>query len=978
MFIRILRCFLVYVALAGGFALRAQPRVYAQETAHFRVIYYSPEHEYLVPLVIRSLENALQFYERFLGYHPSGKVTILIQDFGDVGYGSAGTIPNNFVQIGIEPDKLVYETMSSAERTGLTSNHELMHVVMGDKTAPRDDLFRLISHGKILPNTDDPVSIPFSFLGSPRVYSPRWFNEGGATFMETWMGGGFGRALGGYDEMMFRTMVREGRYIYDLVGLESEGTSADFQGGANSYLYGTRFMNYLAYQYGPKKLMQWLVRNDGSRGYFESEFRRVYGLPLHDAWKGWVEFERGWQANNIKLIGQYPVTRPELISSRMLGSVSRTYYDQKANRIYAAVRHTGRMAYLAAFDPETGQVEHLTDVTGPALYYVTSLAFDQRNSRLFFTTNNNDFRGLSVFNLKTRKTTVLARQMRVGELVFNQKEGVLWGVRHSNGLASLMRIEAPFEKAKVVYTFPYPSDFFDLDISPDGKQLTGGVTDASGSQRLIRFKIADLLAGNTTPEVLHEFGYNSPGSFTFSPDGRYLYGSSYITGVSNLFRFDLETRKLEALSNSDTGLFRPLALGNGSLAAVEYSGGFRLVRMPIRVIEDVNAIPYLGQAVVEKYPELKTWQLPSRDNIHDSELRTYAGYYRPFSNLSLKSIYPIVQGYNSSPAGGVRMDFADPLAIAHLVATLSYSPDASLALRDRIHLGFEAGYWGWGLSGYFNRADFYDLFGPTKVARRGFGLISEKRKSLLSDDPRRLDLIWKLAGYSGLNRLPEYQNVVSPHPNFLSTKAALEYTNTSKTIGAVEDEKGVAWNWNAQVDYTFPKPFLRTWGEYDRGFLTPLRNSSIWVRSSAGAAFGEQDDPFASFYFGAFGNNWVDKGDFSRYREYYSFPGVHIDQLGGRDFGKSLVEWNLPPHRFRDAGSTLFYCNWVRPTVFAGALATTPGNDQWRGYLDAGAQVDFRLVIFTYAKTTFSTGFAAAHDRAGHVGTEFMASLKLY
>jgi hypothetical protein len=69
--------------------------------------------------------------------------------------------------------------------------------------------------------------------------------------METWMAGGLGRAMGGWDEMVFRTMVRDDAYIYDVVGLESEGTSADFQTGANSYLYGTRFMTWLCYTYGP-------------------------------------------------------------------------------------------------------------------------------------------------------------------------------------------------------------------------------------------------------------------------------------------------------------------------------------------------------------------------------------------------------------------------------------------------------------------------------------------------------------------------------------------------------------------------------------------------------------------------------------------------------------------------------------------------------------------------------------------------------
>ena len=45
-----------------------------------------------------------------------------------------------------------------------------------------------------------------------------------------------------------------------------------------------------------------------------------------------------------------------------------------------------------------------------------------------------------------------------------------------------------------------------------------------------------------------------------------LFGSSYLTGASNLFRFDLETKKLDALSNSETGLFRPVLLPDGTLS----------------------------------------------------------------------------------------------------------------------------------------------------------------------------------------------------------------------------------------------------------------------------------------------------------------------------------------------------------------------------------------------------------------------------
>jgi hypothetical protein len=976
---RVLCALLLCAALFRGLSARAEPRLYSQETKHFRVVYYSPQHEYLAPLLIRSLENAEQFYREKYGYEPQGKITILIQDFDDSGYGGAGTVPTDFIQMGIEPFHLVFETLPSAERLGLMSKHELMHIVMGDETAASDDLFRKIFFGKIVPNTDDPISIPLSFLGNPRVYSPRWFHEGAAVFMETWLGGGYGRALGGYDEMAFRAMVRDNQPMYDVVGLESEGTSADFQVGANSYLYGTRFMNYLARQYGPEKLTSWIVRTPSSHAYFESQFRAVYGTSLHDEWRRWIAFENDWQNANLALIRQYAVTPLKPISPKILGSVSRPYYDAQDNVIYVAVRHTGPMPYLAAIHLDSGRVEHLTDVRGGALYDVTSLAFDPDGRRLFFTTNNSaGHRSLNVFDLKTRKSSLIGAHLRVGDLVFCRKDGSLWGVMHNNGQSSIVRLEAPFKSAKVLYTLPYASDLFNLDLSPDGVQLTGALTDETGKQRLVRFQTADLLTGKTAHEILYDFGTDSPDSFTFSADGRYLFGSSYLTGASNLFRLDLETKKLDALSNCETGLFRPMPLPDGSLSAFEYSArGFRLVSLPLRVIDDVNAIPYLGQSVVEKYPELKSWTLQSRNNIDDLKLRTYAGAYRPFRSMELQSIYPIPQGYENVPAGGVRADFGDSLGLSHITTTLSYSPGET-AVRDRFHFTLDANYWDWKLSAYFNRADFYDLFGPTKVGRRGFGLVGEKKKILIQDSDRSLTLTANLHGYSGLDRLPNYQNVVATHTQFVGVTAGLTYSDLQKSLGAIEDESGVQWDVNTEIDDTFPKFFPQVWGEYTRGFLLPLRNSSLWIRSSAGKAFGEQSDPFASFYFGAFGNNWIDKGDFSRYRYYYSFPGVQIDQIAANSFAKSLAEWDVTPLHFRDLGSTKLYSNWARLALFAGALGANPASDQRSGYFDGGAQLDFRLVWFSQIKSTFSTGFAASHDDAGQNDHEFMVSLKIY
>lgn len=953
------------------------PKIFVQSSAHVEVLYYSPAHEYLVTHLIRSYENALHFENDLFHYTPSQKLSILLEDFGDYGHGAAGTVPSNFIDVGIAPFSYTYETLPANERMTWIMNHESIHIVMGDNSNSIDRRFRSLFFGKVAPTDEDPVSILYSSLTSPRHYSTRWFHEGIATFMETWMAGGLGRAMGGWDEMVFRTMVHDDAYIYDVVGLESEGTSADFQTGANSYLYGTRFMTWLCYTYGPDKLLQWITRGENTRRYFGSRFAQVYGMGMNKAWKMWIADEHKFQEANLAEIRKYPVTEPQRLTTGTLGSVSRAYFDPKDNVIYAGIRYPAHMASVAAIHVDTGKIEELKDIKGPGLYYVTSLAWDAHDRKLYYTTDNNDLRDLNVYDVESHHSEQLLKNIRSGDLAFDAADGSLWGVQHNNGLSTLVEFEAPYKEMKVRHDFDYGTDIFDIDVSPDGQYLTAAVSDVSGRQKLVRFRVNDMRKGDAPSEVLYDFEYNSPGNFVYSPDGRYLFGSSYYTGASNLFRYDVETKKMDVISNAETGLFRPLPLADGSLIAFEYTNkGFVPARVPVKPLEDVSAVKYFGQATLNKYPELRKWKLPPPSTINSENLITRTGAYKPLHNVQLISAYPVVQGYKSTVGVGMRAEFADRLRLVGVNVDGSFSPDPSLPANERAHISFDAHMWDWKLSGYYNYADFYDLFGPTKVSRKGESLKLSHSQYLIYDSPRTLSLEWSVAGYSDLDRLPEYQNVATSVRDLAEANVMLKYSNLQKAQGAVDDEKGTAWGLYSRMYYS-RSAFPRVWGNYDRGFLLP-RNSAFWLRASGGKSSGDFTSPFSSFYFGAFGNNYIDHGTISRYRDYYSFPGVSIDAIGARSFGKLLSEYNLPPIRFREFGTTWCYVNWARFTLFSSGLVTNFTSDPSRDYFaNVGTQLDFRVVLFTYLNATLSGGYAAAADRNGHVSTEYMISLRI-
>jgi len=959
----------------SGFKLR-QVR-----TDYMRLIYLTKDHYFIIPHVTRCFENSMAFHRGMFNYTPDEYVTVIFQDMDDFGYAGTTSIPYNYLTLGIEPFEHVYETSPTNERIHWVMSHELLHVVATDQATGSDEFFRKIFFGKVAPTSEDPPSILYSYLTNPRRYAPRWYHEGLAVFMETWMAGGIGRAQNGYDEMVFRSMVRDDSYFYDVVGIESEGTAADFQMGQISYLYGTRFVSYLAYLYGPEKIIEWTGRGEGTKRSFSRQFKNVFDLDMDDSWRDWIDWEKQWQQANLDSIRQYPVTPLEVVSERALGSVSRSYYDSASRQVFAAVRYPGEFANIVAIDVDTGKMRTICDIDTPSLYFVTSLAYDDSTDTLFFTTNNaRGWRDLNSVDIATGKTRRLIKWSRTGDLAFNKADRSLWGIMHNNGLSHIIRIPPPYDAMYDVLPLSYKQDFYDIDISPDGRYLTGTLVDVSGRSKLVRIEIGSLIMGETALEELWEFPQNAPLNFVHSPDGRYLYGSSYQTGTSNIFRYDTVDSTMEAVSNAETGLFRPMPAMGDSLLAYEYTGdGMRLVRLLDDTLEDIVAIRYLGNDIIEKYPMLEDWELGSPRHIDPDSVITFEGDYNAFRSMRLNSVYPIIEGYKVYTTGGLRFDFSDPVGMHAFDAAVSYSAQENLASDERVHLRFKYRHHPWNLWGAWNRADFYDLFGPTKVSRKGFQMGLGYNGYILEEAPKSLKYNLSLANYWGLEVLPEFQNIPTSYDNFMTIGGSIRYSTAQGTIGGIEAEKGFLTSLNFMSTLVRGDFFTRTHLDLTYGFLTPIDHSSLWFRASGGQGTGPLDEPFSNFFFGAFGNNYVDHGRVNRYRSYYSFPGLEINEVGGRNFAKAGVEWTLPPLRFRKMGLANFYATWARLAFFGHGLVTNVDrDDDWRTEVfDVGAQLNVKLVLFYSLSSTLSAGYARAFEDGLDPRNEWIVSLKI-
>ena len=966
----------------------SQAQLSVIETDSMRLLYFDPTETYLTPRVIQTFHNSLDRQKSILGYEPQDKITVLLTDFSDYGNAGASSVPANSVIMDVAPLPLTFETSAPAERIYTIMNHELVHIATTDQMAPADAKARKFFRGKVLVNDEHPETILYQYLTAPRKTSPRWYLEGLAVFQETWMAGGLGRSQGGYDEMVFRSKVRDGTTIYDPLGLVAEGVRVDFQVGVNAYLYGGRFISYVAYTYSPEQLVEWARRSEGSRRSYEAEFERVFGLTLNEAWDNWITWEHEFQTKNLESIRQFETTPYEDLYDRGLGSVSRAYYDPDRNSLIAGIRYPGALAHIGELDLDSVKIDRVRDIKGPMIYRVASVAYDRNSETVFYSADNYAYRDLMATDLKTGKTRMLIKDVRIGDIVVNPVDKSLWGVRHLHGYASIVRVPYPYEEWQQIHTLPFGGIAYDLDISPDGRLLSGSFGDIQGKQSLRVFEIENIDEENFEPVNVLDLGQAVPESFVFSPDGRYLFGSSYYTGVSNIFRYELATDEFEAVSNAEAGFFRPIPIDNEQLIVFRYTGeGFVPTKIRAEPLEDVSAITFLGAETIRKHPVLKTWRAGRPDDVPAEERIVSQGDYVPIRNMTSESLHPVILGYKDSVSVGLKANFSDAVRLDTLAITAAYSTDSDLPSDERPNVNIQythnvvsasplAGTWNFGAR--LNHADFYDLFGPTKTSRKGNRFTVGFEKTLLMDGPKRLALSIEANHFSDLEALPRYQNVTATFDELSTLQAELSYEHHRRSLGAVDDEKGFDWRIGTSFDHVTGDTIPRAIGDFNFGFPLPWKHSSVWLRNSVGGAFGEPDDEFANFYFGGFGNNYVDRGAVKRYRQFYSMPGFELNALGGRNYHRAMLEWNLPPAHFTRVGSSDFYLSWARPALFVSHLTTNLDDSAIRQEAQSvGMQVDFRFTIMSRLNMTLSLGYAKGFGEDSFEDDEFMASLKI-
>ena len=235
--------------------------------------------------------------------------------------------------------------------------------------------------------------------------------------------------------------------------------------------------------------------------------------------------------------------------------------------------------------------------------------------------------------------------------------------------------------------------------------------------------------------------------------------------------------------------------------------------------------------------------MPSPASVDVDSIATRRPYFA-LSQVGLDSMYPIVQGYKDWTAVGLRLNFSDPFSFQNLNLLALYSPAPTVPTDERWHASAEYRHFLWDAKFQYNGASFYDLVGPTKVSRKGYGASLSYERQLIRDNPRTLTLAGQVSGYAKIERLPFFQNVSTPSgfDKGFSPALDLHYKFFRNSLGWVDPEKGAEWHLRSEVNTIRVeqagtgawRSFPQESGTLDLGVPLPIPHASIWLRTGAG------------------------------------------------------------------------------------------------------------------------------------------------
>ncbi len=508
------------------------------ETAHFR-LNYPRGMESMAEALARLSEQVHADLSPLLKWDPTFKTEVLLVDHTDSPNGWVNVYPyNRMVLYAVPPDRRS-ELNDYDDWFRSLVYHEHTHVLQLDTKSGLPRVINAVFGGIIHPNQ----------------YMPIWYTEGLAVFDESRFTAG-GRERSSLFEMYIRMDAYENRFLeIDQIG----GGYSVWPYGHVPYLYGAKFMQYLADKYGDDTF--------AALGYLYGRRVIPYAMNsilykvrkddynrLYDEWKSQLLARYREDIERLKTLG---ITYPRYLTKGGENHDSPKLFPTGDRVLYFHNDEVPRRSGWAVLDLATDRWKVVLEADrdgGAAIApdgrrVVTAQVVSHRNEYSFY--------DLYLHDLDRDESRRLTTGLRAREPSFAPDGRRLAFVRYQPGRSHMMILDVdsgdtwePFPKASF-------DQVFSPVWSPDGRYLAFTGWRCGDFKDLYLFDFRT----NRLSRLTHDRSLDM--SPAWSPDGSRLLWSSDRTGIYNIYARDMESGREYQLTNVVGGAFSPMLTPDG-------------------------------------------------------------------------------------------------------------------------------------------------------------------------------------------------------------------------------------------------------------------------------------------------------------------------------------------------------------------------------------------------------------------------------
>ncbi|MBU1240497.1 hypothetical protein KJ865_12375, partial [Myxococcota bacterium] len=634
----------VIFSASGNKAHADDPSIHWKKltTKNFTITFPS-EYRNTAQRVASMAEEAHRLLVPLMGHKTASPTHIVISSYTDQANGSATVYFRKTIRLFLTFPSDISELSDFDDWLWILIVHEYTHILHMDTMG---QLPRLIN--KI-----------FGQLWVPNSLLPTWVVESMAVYSETKFSS-VGRNRSSIYSMYLRASVLDNQLL-SLAQITS--APIPYPHGTIPYLYGSRFLWYLARKYSDSTLKHFSASYGSTLIPFgvNKSARKAFGRTFVELYKEFSAFLHKQVATFVAPVRDRGIRRGQAITR---GGEFKFYpvFHPTDPTTLVYIGHDGHSPNALHLVKITGagQVIHHERLHGRMIgpgrpsWGNNSLWF--HNLEMHKATYS--FNDVYQLRLGTKSFRRVTRGGRISSPDFSFRKKVLVAVKSSATSSDLVQLNTRGKVDKVILRGAQYEQFYTPSLSPGGDEVVFSRY-KSGKRDICLYN----LKTNTLTSITNDRAMDT--GPVFSPDGAYILFSSDRTEIFNIYAYHLKTGALFQVTNVLNGAFAPSLSADGRLLA--YAGytskGYEIFILPFSPRAFLNPLePLPVREAAHFMPRGPTYKISD---------------YSPLPYLSPVAWFAD-WGYTVSNAASLTMMGFDPLNHHSWYMTANYSPQEEL------------------------------------------------------------------------------------------------------------------------------------------------------------------------------------------------------------------------------------------------------------------------------------------------------------